>query len=258
MTPLRTAVSLALLLPLGVHAHTAQAFAPATNGDDELVALRLDVDARAAELAAARTAQTETLAALRAEKLELEQQLRAARAHNRLLVALADEESKRREAAAADDDRWRAPADAALAAVRAHVERSLPFASEARLETLGRIDAELHAAEPDRARAMQRLWRFVEEEAALGDEVALGRQALQLGDGAPELCEVLRIGMAVAYARSPGGALAWAVREGERWSWQPLPDATATATVGALFDAFAEHRGFGPATLLLPAVEASP
>jgi murein DD-endopeptidase MepM/ murein hydrolase activator NlpD len=124
---------------------------------------------------------------------------------------------------------------------------------------LARIDAELHAAEPDRARAMQRLWRFVEEEAALGDEVALGRQALPLGAGEPELCEVLRIGMAVAYARSPSGALAWSVREGDRWSWQPLPDARASAVVTALFDAFAEHRGFGPATLLLPAVtEAAP
>jgi hypothetical protein len=93
MTPLRTAASLALLLPLAAAAHTAQAFAPAIPGDDELVALRLDVDARAAELTAARTAQTETLAALRAEKTELERQLRAARAHNRLLVALADEDS---------------------------------------------------------------------------------------------------------------------------------------------------------------------
>ncbi|MFO0631890.1 MAG: hypothetical protein U0168_03475 [Nannocystaceae bacterium] len=78
---------------------------------------------------------------------------------------------------------------------------------------------------------MQRLWRFVEEEAALGDEVALGRQALPLGAGEPELCEVLRIGMAVARTRAVSGALAWSVREGDRWSWLPLPDARASAVV---------------------------
>lgn len=230
---------------------------PATADDaTTVVELRLQVESLAQSLDERRTSTNDELAALRAERAELQRQVRLAKVRNRTLVRLEQQDAEADEARRAAADEWHAPARAAVALARAHVNAGLPFAVPTRLETLDRIDADLSAAQPDVARAMQRLWRFVEEEAAMTREVTLAQLPMTFADG-PRMCDVLRIGMALLYVRTAEGELGWAVHQGDEWRIATLDDPLATRIVGVLFDAAQDNEIFGPAELLLPTEIAS-
>ena len=70
---------------------------------------------------------------------------------------------------------WRAPLLAAVEATRAHVERAVPFAREARLEALRKLRVDIEREGSDLAGALARLWRFIEDESALSREIGRAR-----------------------------------------------------------------------------------
>ncbi len=246
MSILRYASLFVLVVPLAAHAGP---------GSQEVVALRLEVEQLARTLDEHRGAAQAELAGLRTERAELQRQLRMARVRNRTLVKLEQQDAAADEARQAAADEWNAPARAAVAAARLHVERSLPFATAGRLETLDRIDAELAGAVVDVGRAMERLWRFVEEEAAMSREVTLARQPIAWSqtEDEPRLCDVLRIGMALMYARCDDGQLGWARPGPQAWTMEAVTDPTSTAIVEALFVAAEDNEIFAPQVLLVPA-----
>lgn len=225
--------------------------APSSAAD--IVALRLEVEALARTLDEQRSAAQAELAGLRAERAELQRQVRLARVRNRMLLKLEAEDAAADEARQAAIDEWNGPARAAVAAVRRHVEGGLPFARAARLEAVDAIAAELAGAMPDTGRAMQRLWRVLEEEAAMAREVTLARQQVELDDG-PRLCDVLRIGMALMYVRAEDGRLGFARDRGDAWEIEIVDDAAGRAVIEALFEAADANTIFGPAVLLVPEV----
>lgn len=246
MSILRYASLLVLVVPLAAHAGP---------GSQEVVELRLEVEQLARTLDEHRGAAQAELAGLRTERAELQRQLRLARVRNRTLVRLEQQDAAADEARQAAVDEWSAPARAAVAAARLHVERSLPFATASRLETLDRIDAELAGAVVDVGRAMERLWRFVEEEAAMSREVTLARQQIAWSHAAdvPRLCDVLRIGMALMYVRCDDGERGWARPGAEAWTIEAITEPTTAAVVDALFVAAEDNEIFAPQTLLVPA-----
>jgi|GEM_PF-1482056 len=222
----------------------------------DLATLRTEVDQLAADLEAERTAARDELAALRSERAELERQVRAARTRKATLESLRAEAAKRAEAADDDARRWAEPMAAAVAAARAHVEGGLPFATAARLEVLDRLDRDLRAATPDYGRILERLLRFVEEEHAMGGEVAYTQQRVEL-QGTPQIARVLRLGFALLYLRTEDDRVGWAVRRGDGWTIELL-DGPLADVVRARFDAAEDNRALGVAPLVLPAVEGSP
>lgn len=226
----------------------------APSSAEDIVALRLEVESLARSLDEQRSAAQAELAGLRAERAELQRQVRLARVRNRMLVKLEAEDAAADEARQAAIDEWNAPARAAVAAVRRHVEHSLPFARAARLETVDAIAAELAGAVPDTGRAMQRLWRLLEEEAAMAREVTRARQQVELEDGA-RLCDVLRIGMALLYVRTEDGRVGFARRDDGAWRIEIVDDAASRAVIDALFVAADDNAIFGPAVLLVPEVD---
>ena len=239
-------------MPLLSSLIVAAAIAAPTPAED-VVALRLEVEALARTLDEQRSAAQAELAGLRAERAELQRQVRLARVRNRMLVKLAAQDAAADEAKQAAVDEWNAPARAAVAAVRRHVEQGLPFAKTARLETLDAIAAELAGAVPDTGRAMQRLWRFLEEEAAMAREVTMLRQQVELEEGA-RLCDVLRIGMALMYVRVDDGRLGLALPGAEGWRIEIVDDALGRVVIDALFVAATDNAIFGPSVLLVPEV----
>jgi len=228
----------------------AAAIAAPTPAQD-VVALRLEVEALARTLDEQRSVTQAELTGLRAERAELQRQVRLARVRNRLLVKLEAQDAAADEVRQAAVDEWNAPARAAVAAVRRHVEQGLPFAITARLETLDAIAAELAGAVPDTGRAMQRLWRFVEEEAAMAREVTVARQQVELEDGA-RLCDVLRIGMALMYVRVDDGRVGLALPQAGAWRIEMVDDVVSRAVIDALFVAATDNAIFGPSVLLVP------
>ena len=244
----RLAASLAVLaLAVPAVAHAAGVTAA------DLARLRGEVDQLASDVEAERTAARDELAALRSERAELERQVRAARARKATLEALRNEATKQAEAADEDARRWAQPMALAVAAARTHVERGIPFARDARLKTLERLELDLQAATPDYGRVLERLLRFVEEEEAMAGEVAYTQQRLEV-EGAPQIVRVLRLGLALLYFRTEDDRVGWAVRRPAGWDVALLNEPLAT-TVRARFEAAENNETLGAAELLLPVTQ---
>lgn len=219
----------------------------------ELARLRTDVDQLAADVEAERAAARDELAALRAERAELERQVRAARTRKATLEKLRAEATKRAEDADEDARRWAEPMRRAVEATRAHVAGGLPFATQARLDTLDRLERDLQAARPDYGRVLERLLRFVEEEEAMGGEVAYAQQRVEI-DGTPQIVQVLRLGLALLYVRTEDDRVGWAVQRADRWDIELLSGPMAEV-VRARFDAAEDNRALGLAPIVVPNVE---
>lgn len=218
----------------------------------ELARLRVQVGELADALQTERATRRAELGALQAERAELERRVRLARTRNATLARLESEATAEVEAREAEATRWHGPAREAVDVVRAHVAASLPFATGERGATLDRIAAALNSPAPDVARSVERLWRFMEEEVAMGSEVALTRQTVSLDGRPPQLVEVLRLGMALMYVRTLDGQVGWARRDSGGWRFDTIDDAEARAIIDALFDAHEVHVALGPAELLIP------
>ncbi len=227
-------------------------WAPPPSGDAaEIARLRTEVDELAADLETERVAARDELASLRSERAELQRQVRAAKARKSALETLSDEAVAEAQAQDAQTRRWDAPTREAIAAARAYVERSLPFAPEARLAALDRIERDLSTAQPDHARAVERLWRFLEEEEAMGREVAVGQQVIAI-EGEPQIVDVIRLSMALLYFRTQDGRYGWVRPAGADWRQEMLTDARLTEVIERRFEASEASQLLGPAELLLP------
>lgn len=244
MRPSRLILALAVLA-----APVAVAAAPRSTAS--LATLRVEVEEAAQALEAERDTARDELAALRAERAELERQVRAAKARTTTLQKLQAQAQSRAEQLDAQDHRWHQPTLDAIEAAREHVERSLPFARSQRLARLDEIQRDLSAATPDHARAVERLLRFIEEEEAMGAEVAFTQQEITL-EGTPQLVDVIRLGMALMYVRTTDGRFAWARRHDETWTITVLDDPTLSHALGERFTAHEDNDALGPAQILLP------
>ncbi len=219
-----------------------------------LAELRTRVDAAADALESEREAARDELAALREERAELERQLRVETARRATLQKLRAEATARQEQHDAEASRWHEPTLAAIEVARAHVDRSLPFARADRLEVLDRIARDLAAATPDHARAVERLLRFIEEEEAMGREVALTQQQVEL-DGELQLVDVVRLGMALLYLRTRDGRYGWARPTDDGWTFELLDDPMLVEAIREHFAAHERADALGRADLVLPATE---
>ncbi|MEM6991683.1 MAG: DUF3450 family protein [Myxococcota bacterium] len=227
-------------------------WAPPPTGDAaEIARLRTAVDELAADLETERVAARDELASLRSERAELQRQVRAAQARKSALQTLSEEAVAQAEAQDAQTRQWDAPTREAIAAARTYVERSLPFARKARLAALDRIERDLSAAQPDHARAVERLWRFLEEEEAMGREVSVGQQVLEL-DGEPQIVDVIRLSMALLYFRTQDGRYGWVFPAEEGWRQALLTDVRLTEIIERRFEAAEASQLLGPGELLLP------
>ena len=223
---------------------------PAGEDAASLAALAADVDAAAVALADARTAARDELAALRSERAELARQVRAETARGKALDQMRREAEARGQAEDEAARRWHAPTLAAIAAARAHVEATLPFARGDRLAVLQRLDADLGAAVPDYARALERLLRFIEEEEAMGREIALTQQALTV-EGHEQIVDVVRLGMALMYVRTADGRVGWVRPEAD--GAVELLAGEAARVVAERFAAHDANEALGLVELVLPA-----
>ncbi len=244
---------LLLLLSLGV-VPVATAGSGVTAA--ELAELRSGVDTVAADVELERAAARDEIAALRAERAELERQVRAARSRAKTLERVRTEATERAEAAETRARRWFEPTQAALKAARDHIERGLPFAKAERLAVIDRLERDLGAATPDYGHIVERLWRLVEEEEAMGGEVSLSQQRVEL-DGAPQIVSVIRLGMALLYVRTEDDRFGWATRTATGWQIELLDDIALVAPLRQRFDAHEDNHALGPATLVLPAEPAT-
>jgi hypothetical protein len=214
-------------------------------------ALRTEIDGLAHRVEAERRRAQDTLAALRAERAELQRQLRLAEVRAQTIARVEADHRARADGLEGDSEARLAPLRRAVHAAEAYVQSTLPFKTGARLEQLSLIRRDLAALHPDPGLALSRLWRFVEEEEALAREVGRTQQPIEL-DGARQLVDVARIGMALLYFRTASGKLGWARLDGAGWRFERVTTDTGRGAIAAVFEAFDHNRTFGPQSLLLP------
>lgn len=224
---------------------------------EELVTLRTEVDDLASELSAVRSTTRGELAQLRAERDALTRRLKRARADRAAVSDQAERKAKRLRALEARSARWIAPLRAAVARAKRHVETSLPFRRAARVAELTRLERRLDGAAPDPVAITRELWRIVEQEASLTGEVGVGRQVATI-DGARQLVEVIRLGDALLYFRTAGGAVGLVVVATDDQSgdaeatWTVVDDENGRAAIASLFDLALGGERLGPVRLIVP------
>ena len=218
---------------------------------EQVSTARATVDSLADKLESQRRADRDALAGLRAERSELQRQIRLEQIRRDTLATLRAERTQK-----IDDQESRVlailkPIQRSIAATKNYVTQTLPFKRAERMRSLEQIETDITVTNPDSAQALTRLWRFIEEESAMAREVALAQQAIEL-DGERYLADIARVGMALMYFRLPDGTLGWVHQVGNTWKFQRLDDVQAKKTVAAVFKDLENNRVMGPKQLLLP------
>lgn len=244
---MRRVVFVALVSFASATAHAA----PPGDRADRVSRLRIEVDEIAERLRDQRRRAQDDLAALHAERADLERQLRLEQIRSQTLSQLAQERRDRAMGLEDGTEKWRDPIRQAVAKAKAHVHVSLPYKAVERLEQLQRIERELEGQHPDLSGALSRLWRFVEEEEALGRETGRAQQTVSIG-GERRLVDVVHVSMALMYFRATDGRLGWARPNGDAgWRFEWLEDDEAKVIVESLFAAFETNRVQGPQRVLV-------
>ncbi len=242
------ALALALLLPRGGAAEALQEQA------ERLAGLRAEVERLEQEIETEQVSQRERQQQLGAQRAELELLLQRDRASEQALLQDL-ERSQARSAALQRQQAALGPAlGQALAALRAWIQRSLPFRRGERLAALAELERGLAAGKLGPAEAFSGLWALLEDELKLCGDSGLQQQVVEI-DGEERLAEVARIGMALMFYRSPDGhygRLA-AGAQGEPVA-VPLTDPAQTAALRQLFDGL--RKGIRHGLYELPAPEA--
>ena len=218
---------------------------------EEVSTARVQVDSLAERLAHERRMTRDDLAALSAERAELQRQIRLEEIRRDTLARLRAERTKR-----AEDQEGRVltllePVQRSIASAKAYVAATLPFKQKERMRRLEQIEADLAVSHPDPAQALTRLWRFVEEEEALASEIGLSQQAIEF-EGKRFLAEVARIGMTLLYFRLPNGEVGWVRHAKGNWSFEGIQAPEAKETVLNIFSGLESNQVFGPKQLLIP------
>lgn len=201
-----------------------------------LIRLRSEVEQLNGELELLREEQRTSLAALNAQRAELDatlqrQQLAAREARQKLQAqqqvtaasGIAGETLKPVLLAAAD-------------ALAAQIRAGLPFKTEERLAELDAFRAQLGNGTLPPARAANRLWAFFEDEFRLTRENALQSQTIALGEERV-LADVARLGAMALYFQTRDGRVGQALAEGAQWRFVLIENEPRQQQVQALFDA---------------------
>ena len=244
---------LAPLLGLTVCLGGSSALAASDADAEKLAALRIETDSLSRRLERLRQTSSERLHALGAERNELLRQLRLEQIRANTFKNITQKMARDLHQEQGQLDSYQGPLIAALGDAKRFVQISLPFKAEQRLRALNQIESELRGGSPNVAGALRRLWRFYEEEDALGKEVAFAQQPITL-KGKTQLVDVIRIGMALLYFRTAKGEFGWAHQKGETWSFEAFTGPEEIETTRLLFSSFESNRLLGPQYLILPEI----
>lgn len=209
-----------------------------------LSGLRGEVETLSGELSEETQALQDQLRSLARQKSELEIELQRERARlqkARLSVAERQEEIADEKAAG---DELKPLFDKYLAAVRKHVQTSLPFRTDERLAELNKIEEQVTSKLLTPERAVLRLWTFVEDEFRMTRENGLFRQTITL-DGQEQLADVVRLGTVAMYFRTSDDRVGFVTKSGAGWDYRETGDKDEKRRITNLFDSFKKQIRVG-------------
>lgn len=205
----------------------------------ELESLRSQVDSLDAQVREARTSGLADIRALvgrRGElKLQLDRQEVRYRAAKSSVKSLEGKIAARKQSGEA----FVPVVKEALGALREQIRKGLPYRVRQRLMALQEIEKEWQTGSTSTEGAAAKIWRFIEDELRLTEEVIFTKLPLTLNRGkARRMVRVARLGMVAMFAELGGGKYGHFVRDSKkRWRHQRIQKASVRKEVAKLFDA---------------------
>ena len=202
---------------------------------EELVRIRGEVESLNTELNRNQERHRNEMSSLAAQKGELEATLRREQLRVDQLEEDLERNRERAEQAGIAGESIVPVAEDAIASLRRHIETSLPFKPQERLDALEEIETRLASGALSPPRAINRLWGFYEDELRLTRENGLYSQVISLG-GEQVLADVARLGTVAMYFKTRDGEYGQAERGGSGWRFARLDDRTSIQRIDALFE----------------------
>lgn len=209
-----------------------------------LVDMRSEVEKLTEELEEARRGRRERRRVVAAQKGQLEAELQRELLRVRQLREAHERKRGEIERAQADERALVPVVEHAMGVLNAHIETSLPFQREARLEAVKSIDGRLKDQLLTSRSALARLWALAEDELRMTRDTGLFRQTLDF-EGEPRIADVVRIGMVGMYLRTGDEQVGRLWRSPDGWKVEQVKAPRAAAQIHDLFDAFKKQVRVG-------------
>ncbi|MBK8066119.1 MAG: DUF3450 family protein [Rhodanobacteraceae bacterium] len=207
---------------------------------ESLIKLRAEVEQLNGEVELQRQEARTNLAALSAQKAELQAQVQRAELNARKLREDLAKREAEAGAAGVAGDALKPVLLAAIDELRARIAAGLPFKQAERLAQLDDLKRQLEGGTLPPPRAANRLWAAYEDEFRVTRENGIHSQTITL-DGAEVLVDVAKVGSMMLFFRAPDGRVGIARRSGSDWRFEPLADEAGQKQVLAYFDALGKQ-----------------
>lgn len=209
-----------------------------------LSALRGEVEQLAQELNNKSLDQKNQLQSLARQRADLELEVKREETRVQKLSSSIAKQRAEIQAEKAKGDRLVPLFESELADVKAYVTASMPFRQQERLSALEKIDEQYKAGLLTPARALQRLWSFVEDEFRMTRESGLFKQTVRV-DGQEVLAEVIRVGMVMLFYRTDDDQVGKLARKDGGWEFESIIDPERQRQVLDLFGSFKKQIRVG-------------
>jgi Protein of unknown function (DUF3450) len=217
---------------------------PAETLARRLAAMRAEVEQLSSELTSLKTDAQNELRALARQKADLQVELEREKVRIATLRSALQKKQSAIAARTTSAEDLGPIFESALAGLRAHVERSLPFRRADRLAELDKISEQRKTGVMSYERALSRLWSFVEDELRMTRESGLFRQTVTVDD-AEVLADVVRVGMVMLFYRTSDGRVGKTERTAGGWRFVELEDERSRRQIRGLLDSFKKQIRVG-------------
>lgn len=214
------------------------------NLSEELVALRSDIERLNGELTDITDQHRAQMAALAAQKGELE----AAKRRETLRIRELEEDLAANKARAAEaglaTEALVPIAESAIASLKVQISEGFPFKRADRLSGVMALEDQLQTGALSPARVVSRLWGFYEDELRLSRENGLYAQTIEL-EGESVLADIAKLGVVAMYFETRDGRLGYATRDSNGWQFVEASGGGQRQQIKALFDALQKQIRVG-------------
>lgn len=214
----------------------------------ELVRLRGEVESLNAELNQLSEQHRAEMNALAAQKGDLEATRRREDLRIQQLESELADNRERAEQAGVSSEALVPVALEAVESLRSHIQASLPFKQDERLQALEELESQLGAGAVAPPRAINRLWGFYEDELRLTRENGLYSQVIPLS-GQRVLADVAKLGTVAMYFETAEGDIGHAVSGNDGWRFETIDGGASRKQIKTLFDSLKKQIRTGYFTL---------
>lgn len=259
MTPRMRRTKRAICRGLMVAAFAVVSPAAAESGRDlatSLVELRSEVERLTDAIEDARRSRRAKTQGFASRKAQLEAELQREELRVRQMREARDRKKVEIERAKAADAALLPVVEVAAAALRAHLDRALPFQLDARRAAVQQIEDRLAEGLLTPRSALSRLWALFEDEIRMTRDTGLFRDTVEI-DGEQQMVDVVRLSTVGLYLRTGDGRVGTLARVDGAWKTTMLTGEDEKTQIDGLFDGFKKQIKVGAYTLpnILPAPE---